>query len=87
LNEEFGFHINRPFYIISELPFNMMVEMLGTTNVVLRRWRNYGGQKWRFDEKTKTIKNEQWKNYVLHIQGNGSHYNLKTSNVLTSRWW
>jgi len=39
LNEEFGFHINRPFYIVSELPMNRVVEMLGGTNVVLKRWR------------------------------------------------
>jgi hypothetical protein len=39
LNEEFGFHINRPFYIVSELPFNRVAEMLGGTNMVLKRWR------------------------------------------------
>jgi len=31
LNEEFGFHINRPFYLVSELPFNRVAEMLGST--------------------------------------------------------
>jgi hypothetical protein len=31
LNEEFGFYINRPFYIVSELPFNRVAEMLGGT--------------------------------------------------------
>jgi hypothetical protein len=40
LNEEFGFHINRPFYLVSELPFNRVAEMLGGTNMVLKRWRN-----------------------------------------------
>jgi hypothetical protein len=40
LNEEFGFHINRPFYIVSELPFNRVAEMHGNTAVTLRRWRN-----------------------------------------------
>jgi hypothetical protein len=40
LNEEFGFHINRPFYFVSQLPFNRVVEMLGGTNLVLKRWRN-----------------------------------------------
>jgi hypothetical protein len=33
LNEEFGFHINRPFYIVSELPFNRVLEMHGNTYV------------------------------------------------------
>jgi hypothetical protein len=40
LNEEFGFYINRPFYLVSELPFNRVAEMLGGTNMVLKRWRN-----------------------------------------------
>ena len=31
LNEEFGFYINRPFYIVSELPFNRVAEMSGNT--------------------------------------------------------
>jgi hypothetical protein len=39
LNEEFGFHINRPFYIVSELPFNRVAECIGANNVVLKRWR------------------------------------------------
>ena len=39
-NKEFGLHINRPFYIVSELPFNRVAEMLGGTNMVLKRWRN-----------------------------------------------
>jgi hypothetical protein len=40
LNEEFGFHINRPFYLVSQLPFNRVAEMHGNTNVWLKRWRN-----------------------------------------------
>jgi hypothetical protein len=39
LNDEFGFYINRPFYFVSELPFNRVIEMLGGTNMVLKRWR------------------------------------------------
>jgi hypothetical protein len=39
MNKDFGFYINRPFYIVSELPFNRVAEMLGGTNLVLKRWR------------------------------------------------
>jgi hypothetical protein len=68
LNEEFGFHINRPFYIVSELPFNRVAEMLGGRNIVLKRWRkNQRQQQFWFDEKTKTVRNNYWKNYVLEI--------------------
>jgi hypothetical protein len=38
LNEEFGFHIKRDFYMISELPFNRVAECLGHNNILLRKW-------------------------------------------------
>jgi len=44
LNEEFGFHINRPFYLVSELPFNRVAESIGANNMVLKRWRNNARQ-------------------------------------------
>jgi hypothetical protein len=40
LNKDFGFHINRPFYIVSKLPFNRVVECVGANNVMQKRWRN-----------------------------------------------
>jgi uncharacterized protein (UPF0248 family) len=88
LNEEFGFHINRPFYLVSELPFNRVVEMLGGTNVVLKRWRNnVRQQQFFFDEVTKTVRNNYWKNYCLDIQSNGNSNNLRTTSGITSKWW
>jgi hypothetical protein len=87
LNEEFGFHINRPFYIVSELPFNRVAEMHGNTQVNLKRWRkNTRQQQWWFDEVSKTVRNNYWKNYALDIQGNGGSSNLRTAGI-NSRWW
>jgi hypothetical protein len=88
LNEEFGFHINRPFYLVSELPFNRVAEMLGGTNMVLKRWRkNTRQQQFFFDEVTKTVRNNYWKNYCLDIQSNGNSNNLRTTSGINSRWW
>jgi hypothetical protein len=88
LNEEFGFHINRPFYLVSELPFNRVAEMLGGTNMVLKRWRkNTRQQQFWFDEVSKTIRNNYWKNYCLDIQSNGNSNNLRTTSGINSRWW
>jgi hypothetical protein len=88
LNEEFGFHINRPFYIVSELPMNRVAEMLGGANMVLKRWRkNVRQQQFWFDEVSKTIRNNYWKNYCLEIQSNGGSNNLKTTASINSRWW
>jgi hypothetical protein len=88
LNEEFGFHINRPFYLVSELPFNRVAEMLGGTQVVLKRWRkNTRQQQFFFDEVSKTVRNNYWKNYCLDIQSNGNSNNLRTTSGINSRWW
>lgn len=45
LDKNWGFHINRPFYIRSRLPMKRIAECVGANNVNLRRWRkNAQGQ-------------------------------------------
>jgi hypothetical protein len=86
-NKEFGFHINRPFYIRSRMPMQRVAECHGANNVWQRRWRkNALGQQWFFDEVSKTIKNNQWKNYSLDIQSNGGSTNVRCTTT-NSRWW
>jgi hypothetical protein len=68
LHEDFGFHINRPFYIRSRLPMQRLAEMHGNTYIYMRRWvLNRKGQVWRFNGQDKTIRNENWKNYAAFI--------------------
>jgi hypothetical protein len=38
LNKEFGFHIGRPFYLVSRLPMRRVAECVGANNVVLKRY-------------------------------------------------
>jgi hypothetical protein len=88
LNEEFGFQINKPFYIVSELPFNRVIECIGANNLVLKRWRNnVTQQQFVFDEKTKTIRSKTWTNYGMEIQSNGGSSNLRMTSGINSRWW
>jgi len=87
LNEEFGLHINRPFYIRSRMPFQRVIECIGANNVTLKRWRaNTRQQQWFFDEVSKTIKNNYWKSHSLDIQSNGGSTNLRCTGT-NSRWW
>jgi len=87
LNKNFGFHINRPFYLVSKLPFNRVAECHGANNVWQRRWRkNTLGQQWFFDGVSKTLKSNQWKNYSLDIQSNGGSTNVRCTTT-NSRWW
>jgi hypothetical protein len=79
--------INRPFYFRSRLPMQRVAEASGS-NVTLRRY--HGGRKrqqtWRFDMKSKTIKNEYYKSYSLDITSNGRSANLRVTTT-NSRWW
>jgi len=87
LNKDFGFHVNRPFYIVSELPFNRVAECHGANNVWLKRWRNnVRAQQWYFDGVSKTIKNNNWKSHSLDIQSNGGSTNIRCTTT-NSRWW
>jgi hypothetical protein len=67
-NKEFGFHINRPFYLRSRLPMKRVAECHGANNIWLRRWRkNVTAQQFFFDMASKTIRSQQWKNYAMEI--------------------
>jgi hypothetical protein len=86
LNKAFGFHVNRPFYIVSKLPFGRAIECVGANNVLMRRVRNYRPQQWFFDQVSKTIKNNNWRSHSLDIQGNGASTNVRCTTT-NSRWW
>jgi hypothetical protein len=38
LDKDFGFHINRPFYIVSRLPTNRVVEYQGGNVLRIKMW-------------------------------------------------
>jgi len=87
-NKEFGWHINRPFYIVSRLPFKRVIESISANNLVIKRWRkNVMGQQFFFDSVSKTIRSQQWKNYAMEIQSNGGSTNVRMISTITSRWW
>jgi hypothetical protein len=88
LHPDFGLHCNRPFYLVSRLPMRRVAEMLGGTNITLMRFvKNRLAQRWSFDCVSKTVRSEQWKNYVMDIQSNGNSNNFRTVSSKNSRWW
>jgi hypothetical protein len=80
--------MGKPFYLISELPFNRMAESIGANNIILKKWRRGNtAQQWFFDGVSKTIRCNKWKNYAMEIQNNGNSNNIYTTNAINSRWW
>lgn len=59
LHPDFGLHCNRPFYLVSRLPMRRVAEMLGGTNVTLKRFvKNRLAQRFAFDCVSKTVRSE-----------------------------
>jgi hypothetical protein len=88
LNADFGFFVNRPFYLRSRLPMQRVAECHGASNVYLKRWRkNVNAQQWFFDPVAKVIRSNHWKNYIMNIPSNGNANDLRMTSSVTSRWW
>jgi len=87
LNKEFGLEIERPFYIVSKMWLNRVVECVGASNLVLKARRgNYKGQQFFLDDKTQTIVSAQWKDRSITIQSNGRSNNLYMTTT-NARWF
>jgi hypothetical protein len=77
LESEFGFHIGRPFYIVSAMSSGRAIEVTGGRNLVLKSkgWSRVS-QQFFFDNATKTIKSQQYKDRSIDIQNAGASANL-----------
>jgi hypothetical protein len=53
--EEYGFHLGRPFYIVSQMCSGRVIRISGR-NLVLSRKSNNASMHFYFDQKTHTIK-------------------------------
>ena len=83
----FGFYINRPFFIMSRMPMRRVIEVVGGRNLVIKNLvRSRRTQQWTFDWRSKTIKSVQYRGRSFDIQSSGRSANLQIYNT-NSRWW
>jgi len=87
LKEDFGWHIGRPFYIITKMGSGRALEVVGGRNVVLK-WKQYKNinQQFYFDNESKTIRSQASRSKALEIQNSGTSSNLQVWTV-NGRWW
>lgn len=87
LNADWGFYVNRDFYIQSMLPSGRVLQYMNSGHAVSLKAKNYvrNYQKWYFDQRTRTIRCRQ-NNYALEIAGNGRSRNLRAVGA-NSHWW
>jgi len=88
IEDQYGFDINRPFYIRSRMGMKRVIETIGANNMVIKKYRkNVTAQQFFFDGVSKTIRSQQWKNYAVEIQSNGGSSNVHCTSTINSRWW
>jgi hypothetical protein len=81
-------YINRPFYLVSRLWMKRVVECHGANNLTINRYtKGKLQQQYYFDQKSKTIRSQLWKNYAMEIQSNGNSNNVRMTSGINSRWW
>jgi len=80
LNEIFGFYVERPFHIVSQLPRRRYLQRVDPSShqeIVIKQPNSYKTQVWYFDQKTKTVKC-QASGQSLNIHSNGGSNYLNT---------
>ena len=76
-NKDFGFDINREFYLRSKMFMQRVVECKGGQWLHLMKYNKARkSQRFFFDQETKTIKSVQWKNRSMYIQSNGNGFHV-----------
>jgi len=87
VNKDFGMSINRPFYLRSRMPMQRVVECWGANNIILSDYvKGRLGQQFYFDQVSKTIKSQQWKDRSITISGNGRSFSVYMTTT-NSRWF
>ena len=64
LNKEFGLYVERPFFIVSQLPANRYLDLIDNRNMVIKTPNGRNTQIWWFDQASLTIRtklnNQSW---------------------------
>ena len=75
MNKDWGFKVNTPFHVISNLPDGRFLDLVGR-NMLIKTRNGLPSQSWFFDQKTRTIKSTRTKSYSWDIQNAGRSSNL-----------
>jgi hypothetical protein len=85
LNPEFGFYVERPFYIVSELGTGRYLTTINGAGLAIKTKNGNAQQTWFFDQKTLTVKNMQNKKSMsINSSGNARSINVYNTN---SQWY
>lgn len=75
LNKLFNIHVERPFFVVTELPSERFLDII-KHNIVLKTRNGFPSQKWYFDQKSRTIKSVRDKQ-SWSLASNGKSNNMQ----------
>ena len=85
LNEDFGLYVERPFYVVSQLPANRYLDLINNTNFAIKTRNGRSSQTWYFHQQSLTIRSKS-NNQSWHINSNGGASSMRVYST-QSRWW
>jgi len=85
LNERFGLYVERPFYVISQLPSHRYLDIIGSRNIVIKTPNGRNTQIWYFHQQSLTIRTKlNNQSFDIHGSGKSNHMQIWSTN---SNWW
>ena len=85
LNEEFGLYVERPFYVVSNLPDHRYLDLINNKDFVIKVRNGRSSQTWWFDQKSLTIRTK-YNNQSWHINSNGAASSMRIYST-KSQWY
>ena len=84
-NERFGLYVERPFYIVSQLPENRYLDLINNRNMVIKTPNGRSTQVWYFHQQSLTIRTK-YNNQSFDIKSSGRTQNMQIWST-NSGWW
>jgi len=84
-NERFGLYVERPFYIISDLPTHRYLDVINSNKLAIKTRNGRKTQEWYFHQQSLTIRTKN-NNYSFNIQSNGGGNPMEITST-NSNWW
>jgi hypothetical protein len=83
-NRDWGFIVNKDFYIISNLGEHRYIDYLGR-NLVIKTQNGRTSQKWYFHQPSRTVRSRPTnQSFDIHNSGKSNHMQYYST---SSRWW
>jgi hypothetical protein len=85
LNKDFGFRVDRTFYIVSEMKAHRYLDMLDNRRIGIKTRANRKSQQWYFHQPSETVRNRK-NNQSFDIKNSGKSNDFQVWST-NSGWW